>query len=210
MQQLADQLAANGWATSRDLFPPHVLTQLHSAWTKEEALGRFREAGIGSGRVDQTVRGDRIAWLDPACDDERVRAYATTMTRLSQTLSRALLISLNGWEAHFATYPPGSFYQRHRDQHATSDARKLSTVLYLNDNWQPDDGGELVLYTAAGPQVILPEAGLFVCFLSSDLEHEVLPTRRERRSITGWLRHDASPLGPLGPRATQAAAFLAY
>lgn len=195
MHQLADQLAAEGWATSRELFPPHILTQLRSAWEKEEARGGFREAGIGAGRVDPSVRGDLITWIDPARDEPGIRAYAATITRLLQDLSRDMRVSLNGWEAHFALYPPGRFYQRHRDQHAASDARKISTVLYLNEGWEVEDGGELVLYTAAGPRAILPEAGLFVCFLSADLEHEVRPTRRERRSVTGWLRHDSLPFG---------------
>ncbi|MCB0627245.1 MAG: 2OG-Fe(II) oxygenase, partial [Saprospiraceae bacterium] len=37
---------------------------------------------------------------------------------------------------------------------------------------------------------ILPVGGRLVLFRSELLEHEVLPARRERYSLTGWLRND--------------------
>ena len=50
------------------------------------------------------------------------------------------------------------------------------------------DGGELVLYGASGVEIVAPTFGTTVIFPSSELEHEVLPARRERYSVTGWLR----------------------
>ncbi len=35
---------------------------------------------------------------------------------------------------------------------------------------------------------VMPQAGTFVAFLAADFDHEVLPARRERASLTGWLR----------------------
>jgi SM-20-related protein len=35
---------------------------------------------------------------------------------------------------------------------------------------------------------VLPLGGRLVTFLSDGLPHEVLPARRERASITGWLK----------------------
>jgi SM-20-related protein len=40
---------------------------------------------------------------------------------------------------------------------------------------------------------ILPLGGRLVLFLSDLIEHEVLPARRERYSITGWFRRQTSP-----------------
>ena len=38
---------------------------------------------------------------------------------------------------------------------------------------------------------VLPESGRLVVFLSETFHHEVLPTRRERWSITGWFSRRA-------------------
>ncbi|MGB2150512.1 MAG: 2OG-Fe(II) oxygenase, partial [Cobetia amphilecti] len=37
-----------------------------------------------------------------------------------------------------------------------------------------------------------PEAGTFVCFLSEQIPHEVLPTHQARASVTGWFRRNSS------------------
>jgi len=34
---------------------------------------------------------------------------------------------------------------------------------------------------------VLPVAGRLVCFRSDIIEHEVLPSKKERLSITGWM-----------------------
>ncbi len=35
---------------------------------------------------------------------------------------------------------------------------------------------------------VFPEGGKMVIFMSGEIPHEVLPTYKERISITGWLR----------------------
>ncbi len=67
----------------------------------------------------------------------------------------------------------------------------ISCILYLNPDWTPEDGGLLRIYPPdatdeAGIDVV-PHAGTFVCFLSDRIPHEVLPARRERFSLTGWM-----------------------
>jgi SM-20-related protein len=84
-------------------------------------------------------------------------------------------------------YPIGAGYARHRDRFRDDDARVLSLACYLNPHWDAEDGGALRLHLDAGPVEILPQAGTGVCFLS-ELEHEVLPARRERHSIAAWFR----------------------
>lgn len=65
----------------------------------------------------------------------------------------------------------------------------VSLVLYLNDAWLPEQGGELRLYLdERRHQDVLPLGGSLVCFLSGQLPHEVLPATRERLSLTGWFR----------------------
>ena len=48
------------------------------------------------------------------------------------------------------------------------------------------DSGQLRVYGQAGPQEFLPLSGGLVLFDSTNLEHEVLPTKRERTCLIGW------------------------
>ncbi|MDX5298962.1 MAG: 2OG-Fe(II) oxygenase, partial [Gammaproteobacteria bacterium] len=95
-------------------------------------------------------------------------------------------------EAHYALYPPGTFYKRHVDNFRGRSSRVVTSLLYLNPHWQPGDGGEMQLYpdAADAAQRVEPRLGTFVLFMAEDLPHEVLPTRVPRGSIAGWFRRD--------------------
>ena len=114
------------------------------------------------------------------------------METLRQALNRELYLGLFEFEAHLAIYPPGAVYKKHLDQFRGIGLRTVTTTLYLNDNWQAADGGQLRLYLdETDPQRYLdvqPEAGTLVTFLSARFLHEVLPAARERLSITGWFK----------------------
>ncbi|HEK0779309.1 TPA: 2OG-Fe(II) oxygenase, partial [Proteus mirabilis] len=92
--------------------------------------------------------------------------------------------------AHFACYEKGAFYKKHLDAFKENVTRRLTTVLYLNDEWAPQDGGELVIYDLDDNQLatVAPQGGRLVVFLSEQFPHEVLPTHKERISIAGWFR----------------------
>ena len=67
----------------------------------------------------------------------------------------------------------------------------LTTVLYLNPEWQPGDGGQLLIYAPDSDKVIEtvnPNFGTFVIFLSEQFPHEVVRTSSDRYSIAGWFR----------------------
>jgi SM-20-related protein len=65
----------------------------------------------------------------------------------------------------------------------------VSLVLYLNEDWAPAAGGELRIFDAADDhRDIEPIAGRLVYFLTPGREHAVLPTQRDRLSISGWFR----------------------
>jgi SM-20-related protein len=77
------------------------------------------------------------------------------------------------------------------DTFKNSDDRVVSTVLYLNYNWQPPHGGELCLYPPnENVQKIEPLAGRLVLF-ESVLPHEVLVCHAPRYSITGWFKRNS-------------------
>src|SRR4029434_7475672 len=138
------------------------------------------------------MRGDRIAWLADRPHDAAETAAFALFEELRSACNRALTLGLFEFEGHYALYPPGASYARHRDRFRDDDARVLSCVLYLNDAWQPGDGGALRLHLHDGEALeIPPTGGTLVAFLSEAFDHEVLPARRTRIALTGWFRHRA-------------------
>src|SRR5690606_23717683 len=106
-------------------------------------------------------------------------------------LNERLFLGLDFYEPHYAHYAPGAAYARHRDAFVGQRNRIISTVLYLNADWQEADGGELLVYDEAATTVlerVRPVGGTLVVFISERLPHEVLPARRSRYSIAGWFR----------------------
>lgn len=174
-----------------DFVDTGLLTQLRWRCSELLASGSLRPARIGRGGSSQVlpeVRGDFISWVEqPARDAEQV--LLEKLETLRAALNRGLMAGLADFEGHFAVYPPGSAYGRHFDRLQGSDLRSISAVLYLNDGWTAEDGGQLRLYVGGGrSEDVLPVGGRLVAFLSERFEHEVLPARRERMSFTGWFR----------------------
>jgi SM-20-related protein len=155
-----------------------------------ERSGRLQPAvtGRGDGRLDAGLRGDSTAWIDPLDCDPATAHWWSTMEAMRVALNRRLMLGMESMEAHFACYPPGAGYARHRDRFADDDARVLSLVCYLNTDWPEAAGGALRLHLRDGIRDVLPRAGTVVLFLSDEVEHEVLRATRERWSIAGWFR----------------------
>jgi len=195
---IVNALEKDGWC----VVPGFLETPLWQAMAAEalemHAQGGFRQAGIGRKQgfmVRPEIRNDRVLWLDPASPTQLQSDYLVRMELLRQRINRELQLGLFGFESHYALYPAGSFYRRHLDRFRGADHRTVSCILYLNDDWQPGDGGALRVYlpltgTSAVPLEthvdLLPEGGSLVVFLSAGFEHEVLPATRGRLSITGW------------------------
>lgn len=144
--------------------------------------------GRGTSLQRSGVRGDSTRWLDAEAPLPLEQAYWSALQPLRATLNRQLLLGLESVEAHYALYPPGTGYARHRDRFRDDDARVLSSVLYLNQGWDARDGGHLRLYLPGGDVDVVPQGGTLALFLSAEIEHEVLPATRERLSIAGWFR----------------------
>lgn len=152
--------------------------------------GALREAAVGHGAdkaLRQDIRGDSTLWLDDERAGDAACDFLSRLDELRTQLNRELFLGIAEVEAHYACYPPGAFYRRHRDRFRDSDARVVSLVSYLNDDWRQSDGGALRLYLPGGKIDVIPQGGTSVCFLS-ELEHEVLPAARQRLSIAAWMR----------------------
>lgn len=179
---------------------PNFLSSDEVAALRTESLslwrdGSFKKARVGRGvqqRRSESLRNDFIFWLDEINGLPAVARYFSRLESLRQTINCALLLGLFEFEGHFAVFPPGHFYRAHVDQFADSRSRQISTVLYLNESWSHQDGGQLRLYRKdqdpASALDVYPEAGTLVVFFSEQLWHEVLPAQRERLSLTGWFR----------------------
>jgi len=194
-EHIAATLAQHGWCVTSDFVDNQTLyvlaAEAEQRWTQQE----FRAARIGTGANLQTaaaIRGDAIAWLDPTALSAAQAAYVAQLEHLRQTLNRVLFLGAFDLELHFARYPVGACYSKHLDRHAHTQARVVSCILYLNQDWHSEDGGQLRIYTAADDAQryvdVTPHGATLVTFLSADFHHEVLPARRPRLSITGWLR----------------------
>ncbi|MDB6145786.1 MAG: 2OG-Fe(II) oxygenase [Pseudomonas sp.] len=191
LSRIADDLATQGWSQQRLLLPETLTLELAAECRRRSAEGELAPAGVGRGsaqEVRESVRGDRIQWLE-AGEVEACDRYLELMDELRQALNRDLFLGLEDFESHFALYPPGAFYLKHLDRFRDSDRRTVSTVLYLNQDWLPEHGGQLRMYLGDDVEHdVQPVGGSLVVFLSGDIPHEVLASNRERLSLTGWFR----------------------
>ncbi|MCH8552816.1 MAG: 2OG-Fe(II) oxygenase [Natronospirillum sp.] len=195
--RIVDAIATQGFAICPGFLPMDQTLTLLQHCQALQAEDELHSAGIGRGQdfhTNRFVRQDRIHWLEGTAPAET--HFLNPMAELQTRLNRELFIGLFDYEAHFALYPEGAFYKKHVDAFQGRSNRRLSTVLYLNPDWQPADGGELRLYDPGDPEQVLidvtPQAGTLVVFESECFWHEVLPAKRKRYSIAGWFRVNAS------------------
>lgn len=192
-EAIASGLIEKGLVIVPNAVPPSVIAAL-SERCSGLSRSEFDPASIGRGRQvlqNRFVRQNKIRWMEP--DDPSTQTWFDWTGALSQYLNRSLYLGLFSFETHFTLYEPGDRYKRHLDAFRGERNRMVSIVTYLNDGWQPDQGGELVLYPPeAGAIRITPESGTVVVFLSEEIPHEVLPTSRTRYGVAGWFRVNTS------------------
>lgn len=193
--QIATALAEVGWSVTEQFLPQTQIAALADELQSRWDDGAFRAAGVGVGeqlQVRPEIRRDRVHWLAESAQTDAELPYFNALESLRLAINQHLYMGLFGFEGHMTVYPPGSFYRKHLDQFNAVAHRKVSTILYLNPDWQPEDGGQLRIYMDASGEGecrdILPLSGTLVTFLSDRFYHEVLPTQRERMSITGWFK----------------------
>lgn len=193
-ERVVQQLLGQTHAVLDDFWPPSLLADLRADLASLSEAHGLRQAAIGADNltgVHKDIRSDLIAWWPDTPEDATRRDYLAIIDGLSTYLNRTCYAGIRGREFHFAVYPPGARYARHIDDFANKNARLFSIITYLNVDWQPADGGELVIYGPDdSPTTIAPVFGRTVIFPSAEVEHEVLLSHASRLSITGWLRKD--------------------
>lgn len=197
-EKIVDSLVEQDYAVVDDFMSQEELVRLRQELYLHFEQGEFKEAGIGKGlqyKRHDGIRGDFIRWMDRKSLSKDCYFIIDRLEALAQYLNETCYLGIRRHEIHFALYPAGSFYKRHLDVFQDTQFRKISVVCYLNEDWQPEQGGQIRLYLSDenGNETVkdvMPLGGRMVCFKSNVLEHEVLPATRERLSITGWLRND--------------------
>lgn len=192
-----DRLSEDNYLVIDDFISGEELVTFRSYFEKQLQQDTLTKAGIGTAdqfQVRKEVRGDYIKWLDRATDTH-LASFFDRIDVMIRQLNRYCFLSLSGAEFHLAHYPKGTFYKRHLDQFQQRNNRLISVILYLNEEWQQGDGGELNVYLDHKDETIAPVARRVVLLRSNLVEHEVLETHKDRYSITGWLLHQPVGLG---------------
>lgn len=195
-EKVISDLLEQQYSVVENFFDPSEVELLRNSLLKKYEEDNFKKAAIGNRVnevVEKAIRGDFILWLNEATAGKGEMAFFRKINIFADYLNKTCFLGILHKEFHYALYPEGSFYRRHLDTFQNDDRRKLSLVCYLNEqDWKPEYGGELVLYTNENGQeiekILYPFPGRVVIFESQILEHEVKPVKTDRLSITGWLK----------------------
>ena len=192
IEKIISDLEQHGWSAQENYFSKELISDLKHTLTSLRQDGVLKQAGIGRKtkfHIEQSIRSDEISWFDDNNLEPSQEQFLKLTQKIQDAINEKLYLGLFELEIHFALYAPNAFYKRHIDQHKNQDTRVVTIIIYLNESWDDGDGGELQIYLKNGSTVtIKPESGTLVCFMSAEFEHEVLPAKRERASITGWFR----------------------
>lgn len=192
LESMSDQLSELGVFILDNAFNEATLRSLMIYY--QNHVDNLRPAGIGqksSTVVDQHLRSDHIYWVDE--NHESLKAFNEMIRSVTNRLKQELFLPIRRTETQMALYQEGSFYTRHQDRHKNTDYRWITLVLYLNEGWMPNDGGQLSIYFNESKKekvmTIEPLMNRIVIF-KSELEHEVHLSFKDRMSYTTWFRDD--------------------
>jgi predicted 2-oxoglutarate/Fe(II)-dependent dioxygenase YbiX len=172
---------------SDNLIDPAVCADLIADARRSSAVPA--QVSKAKGRVDLDMR--RTSRLFVSIEKEQQLNHY--LQELKSRLETHFQTPLTGVESfQFLLYREGDFYKRHADKNDRADtpayikARRVSIVIFLDDEEISYTGGTLAIWTPAGLVRVQGETGKVVAF-PSELMHEVEPVRSgERHSIVSW------------------------
>lgn len=188
-QSLLNSLSDKGWVYSDQILNESDFIKLQVFAKNRLATQSFRPAQTAAG-LNTHIRSDSLLWLDSQNTNESWIFELLEAWR--HNLTRELMVSAPKIEAHLTHYSPGQSYKIHCDQAQGSDSRLLTYVVYLHEDWRPEYGGELAIYSGPdGEEIhrIEPRPGRVVFFKSREIWHQVREAHFHRLSLTGWFRH---------------------
>lgn len=185
-----DAFASNGLLVIDNFLEEQLIRDALAEAKHWQAQEAFKQAGIGhldKLLIEENYRNDQIKWINPSDCLPATKAYLGILELLMQQISKEFFLSLKDYECMYAIYPSGSYYKKHKDQFKQQAHRIISVVLYMNENWTEDFGGQLIIDTEGGSEIVQPIFNRLV-FFKSEMMHEVVPCHAERFSITGWMK----------------------
>jgi len=203
MAALSADLFSKGYAVCPGFVPDEVCAALRLGAARLYAEAKHRPAGVGRDQNavrDATIRRTEIAWIERQSPVEAL--FLDWCESLRHALNRETYLGLFEFEAHYARYPVGGFYARHRDSFVGARNRTVSLVLYLNESWRPEWGGALELFADdTGPVIerIDPSPGTAVFMMAETQWHAVEATKEPRLAIAGWWRVNQSAENRVDP-----------
>lgn len=192
IEKILNDLEQQGLSVHENFFSSVLTDDLKETLSSLRKQDLLKQAGIGRKNdfhIEKSIRSDVISWFDENTLSPSQSEFLRMTEQLQSAINERFFLGLFEFEVHFALYAPNAFYKRHLDQHKNQDTRVVTLISYLNEDWEDNDGGELKIYLKNKSSVLVkPKAGTLVCFMSAEFEHEVLPAKRERASLTGWFR----------------------
>ena len=129
-----NHLAKEGWACLDSALPRDQWLSWARSLETKFGRGLLRPATITSLKNPDRLRGDHLFWLDQDPSPEG-REAELWLEEFRLALNQNLFLALKRSEAHWTLYPAGAAYDWHLDQHQSHDHRRMSFILYLNENW---------------------------------------------------------------------------
>lgn len=188
---IIEELDNQGYSIKEQLFNLDEVKKLNNFFNSKNK--EFLKATIGNVNqiLNSNIRGDSIYWLEDN-DKKELNTMMLFLEKLRLNVNENFYLGLFDVESHFAKYEKNTFYKKHLDAFKQNNTRKLTFILYLNENWIEGDGGELKIYLDNNDEknslIVKPKAGTLVTFFSEQFYHEVLPSYKERRTYTGWFK----------------------
>lgn len=190
-EKVIENYILNNIAVINDFISPDLrctlIENINNLKTTEQLI--LARTGQNESTLENTaIRSDKIFWLDKKHNNLTENAFLKIIEDFILYLNSTCFTGITDYEFHYALYEPGSFYKKHFDQFKENSSRQFTMIFYLNENWQVNDGGELCYYQNKIGHLVSPLSGTCVFFKSSEIEHEVLKSNKNRLSITGWLK----------------------
>jgi SM-20-related protein len=202
-----DELLASGMTVIDDFVSKEVVAEMLALVRR--SLNSYRSSGGNASADDglewhepppRPARSDIITWLRPDGGYGEFAGLVQPMLQLRQDLQQCMPVLKSDSEFQLACYPPNATgYRRHTDalpydidDEASVVERKVTTILYLNNEWVSNHGGSLRIWlpkrAGAGWRELEPVAGRLVIFLSGCMPHEVRPSfEADRFALTSWI-----------------------
>ena len=224
-----EDLSAQGYAIIPNFLPPELVKDLNADVSSLRSGSKFNVARIGQDATNKLNTDIRVAEtcfigrtkLQDCLDAARERLYDALdgvrndlsgnsvlddkSPSTGELIRAAPALDSTLSELLYAYYPQGGFYRRHRDaiSGSASVLRCYSLLLYLNENWTPEDEGQLRMHFDSGGDFlpegeepnyidVEPRGGTLVLFKSEQVPHEVLDTKAQRLAVVGWYNRAVS------------------